>query len=655
MQLPIDAYLESLYQELLSLREGAPADNIPELAKVDPDRFGIAIVTMDGHIYQVGDHETAFTIQSISKAFVYGLALCDRDPAVVRERVGVEPSGEAFNSISLDPRTGAPVNPMINAGAIATTALVAGASVELQWGRILGFLSACAGRPLSVDEAVYRSESETGFRNRAIAWMLRNFGKTASDPMPVLENYFRQCSVNVNVRDLAMMAATLASGGTNPLTGEQVLPARKVQPVLSVMATCGMYDASGTWLHDVGLPAKSGVGGGIIAVLPGRLGIAIYSPRLDAQGNSVRGLAACRRISEHFGLHVFAPVPRPDLVLARMYTAAESPSGRRRTPAQAAALRDEAEGIRILAIQGQVGPDGADYLIRQLADLAPGTRAAILDLHRVTGLASVAARMLLEAADRLSADGVELALARIPDRPGMSQVLVEAVRATRIRSFPDVEAATAWCEGLVLQGLGLGTERIAGPALDAFPLFTGLPAGELAQLTALLRPRTFAAGDMCMRQGEPADDGVFLLMAGEVDVLVERPDHGLHRIATLGPGQTVGELALAGQAARTASVIARTAVEVRSLGSAEFQALLASAPLLHATVLRRLCLELADKFAVTNRLVASLHLSDAPAIGAQIQQARTTRYWRRATGRQVHDDLFAALPADRPAPAQRSA
>jgi glutaminase len=647
MQLPISEHLATVHRDLLPLRDGAPADYIPELAKVDPDRFAIAIVTVDGHVYSVGDDAVEFTIQSISKALVYGLALADRSRAEVRERVGVEPSGEAFNSISLDPRTGAPRNPMINAGAIATTALIRGADVDEQWQRILDFLSACAGRPLVVDDEVYRSESSTGYRNRAIAWMLRNFDKTAEDPMPVLENYFKQCSVQVTVRDLATMAATLASGGINPLSGTRVLPGDDVQSVLSVMSTCGMYDASGAWLHDVGLPAKSGVGGGIMAVLPGRLGIAVFSPRLDAQGNSVRGLATCRRLSADFGLHIFAGMPRPELVLARIYTAAESPSGRRRSAAQAAILRDEAEGIRILAMQGQVGIDGAEYLIRQMADLAPGSHAVILDLHRVTSLSDVASDMLLRAAQAFAGTDMELVLARIPDREGLSPQLTQAVREQRLRAFPDVESATAWCEGQVLRQANVGTERIADVSIDDFPLFTGLSPSDRELVMQHLTVRTFAPGAECMRQGTSAEDGVYLLTKGELEVHITRPDQGLHRIATLSPGQAVGELSLAGQPVRGATVIARTAAEVRCLSVADFQALLIAAPLLHTSILKRLCLEMADKFATTNRLVASLHLADAPAIGSLVQQARTTRFWRRATGQSkaVDSGLFAAITA----------
>ncbi|HXE39664.1 MAG TPA: glutaminase A, partial [Azonexus sp.] len=269
MTSPIQVYLDSLHTRLASMQGGELANYIPELSKADPSWFSMSLVTMDGVAYSTGDSEQQFTIQSISKPFVFATALADRGVDFVTGKVGVEPSGDAFNSISLNPKTGAPLNPMINAGAIATASLVSGETPEAQWERIIASMSAFAGRELGLDEAVYRSESETGFRNRAIAWMLKNFGIIDGEPMASLENYFRQCSVLVDCRDLAYMAATLANGGVHPLTGQRALPVEHVERVLSVMATCGMYDFAGSWLYEIGMPAKSGVGGGIIAVLPG--------------------------------------------------------------------------------------------------------------------------------------------------------------------------------------------------------------------------------------------------------------------------------------------------------------------------------------------------------------------------------------------------
>lgn len=352
---PLQDYLEQLHRELLDMRSGKLADYIPELTTVDPDGFGLCVTTLDGITYAAGDADLPFTIQSISKPFVYATALADRGLAHVSKRLGVEPSGDAFNSISLDPHSGAPFNPMINAGAIAATSMAGGATPAAQWQRIVASLGCYVGRELSVDESVYQSESTTGARNRAIAWMLKNFSIIEGDPMPALENYFRQCSLLVTCRDLSLMAATLANDGVHPLTGKRALASEDVARVLSVMATCGMYDYAGSWLFEVGMPAKSGVGGGIIAVLPGRFGIGIYSPRLDDKGNSVRGIAACQRLSQELGLNLFRHGSKPATAISRVYTAAEVPSRRIPDAALRDLLRERARRIKYISLHGHLG------------------------------------------------------------------------------------------------------------------------------------------------------------------------------------------------------------------------------------------------------------------------------------------------------------
>src|SRR5215831_13963787 len=294
---PIQMYIDRLHEEYAGLDAGEVATYIPELAKADPAWFGICLATTDGCVYEAGDTRQPFTIQSISKPITYGLALEDRSPGPVLEKVGVEPSGEAFNSISLAPGTGAPLNPMINAGAIATASLVAGHSEEDRLQRLLAVFSLYAGRALSIDDRVYESERATGHRNRAIGHLLRSFGIITDDPQAALDLYFRQCSIAVDCRDLSLMAATLANGGVNPRTGERAVRHDLVERILSIMATCGMYDFAGEWVYAVGLPAKSGVGGGILAVLPGQLGIGVFSPRLDEHGNSYRGLKICEALA----------------------------------------------------------------------------------------------------------------------------------------------------------------------------------------------------------------------------------------------------------------------------------------------------------------------------------------------------------------------
>ncbi|MCB9850737.1 MAG: glutaminase A [Phycisphaerales bacterium] len=299
------AALNELHLKYRSLGEGAVADYIPELARANPDWFAICAVTPDGQVYEIGDYDQQFTIQSMSKPFVYGQALEDHGRDNVLQRVGVEPTGDAFNSIIKLDATNRPHNPCVNAGAIATTSLIKGNGPTERLNRMLELFRKYIGRKVYVDMSVFMSERTTGHRNRAIAYLMLNFGMIESDVEQILDLYFQQCSILVTCRDLAVMGATLANGGVNPLTGERALDPQYIRDVLTVMYTCGMYDYAGEWAYTVGLPAKSGVSGGIIAVVPNSLGIAVFSPRLDQRGNSVRGIRVCESLSQNFGMHLF--------------------------------------------------------------------------------------------------------------------------------------------------------------------------------------------------------------------------------------------------------------------------------------------------------------------------------------------------------------
>ncbi len=263
------------------------------------------IATVDGQVYEVGDSQQLFSIQSISKPFVYGLALQDHGPEHVLGKVGVEPTGEAFNSIVLDESTNRPFNPMVNAGAIATTDLVKGKDFPERIQRLLGMFKNYCGRDVYIDNSIFMSERVTGHRNRAIGHLMRNFDMVADKFEESLELYFQQCSVLVSARDLAVMGATLANAGVNPYTGQRAIDEAYIKYLLSIMLSCGMYDYAGEWAYRVGIPSKSGVAGGIVGVVPGRFGIGVFSPPLDSKGNSVRGIAAFRELSERFGLHIF--------------------------------------------------------------------------------------------------------------------------------------------------------------------------------------------------------------------------------------------------------------------------------------------------------------------------------------------------------------
>lgn len=286
---------------------GRVADYIPALADADPAWFGLSVVGVNGGIHEAGDVGIRFTIQSISKAFVFALASQAVGHERVHARVGVNNTGLAFNSvIALELNDGSPMNPMVNAGAIATTALVPGPSADERWHAVHDGLSRFAGRRLDVDDEVYRSESETNHRNRAIARLLHSYGRLDADVDETVDVYTRQCALQVDARDLAVMGATLADGGVNPLTGEQVVSAQVCRDTLSVLASCGMYERSGEWLFEIGLPAKSGVSGGIVAISPGKGAVGTFAPPLDQAGNSVRGQRACAFLSRALGLNLFA-------------------------------------------------------------------------------------------------------------------------------------------------------------------------------------------------------------------------------------------------------------------------------------------------------------------------------------------------------------
>ncbi len=282
----------------------------PALAKVSQNLFGICVVGIDGHVYAVGDADYEFTIMSVSKPFIFAL-ICDLIGATgARERLGVNATGYAFNSLAgierdKDGRT----NPMVNAGAIATTSLVPGQTEAEKWRFIQDGLSRFAGRTLSVNDEVYRSASDTNFRNRSIAWMLESTGRIYSNPVEAVELYTRQCSLNVSARDLAVMGATLAHGGVNPLTKEQVVKTDVCHYALAVMLTAGLYETSGDWLYEIGLPGKSGIGGGIVTVSPGKGGLGTFAPPLDEAGNSVRGQLTAQFLSQRLGLDLLMSSP----------------------------------------------------------------------------------------------------------------------------------------------------------------------------------------------------------------------------------------------------------------------------------------------------------------------------------------------------------
>ncbi len=306
------AIVEAGYERFLPVSEGKVADYIPALAAAPPDAFGVCVVGVRGRVFAIGDAEVDFTIQSISKLFVFALVCDVLGPAEARRRLGVNSTGMPFDSVmGVELNEDRTMNPMVNAGAVATTSLVPGESPEEKFSHIVDALSVFAGRRLSMDEDVYESEAANNDRNRGIAHLLAGYGRMYCDPDVATDIYTRQCSLRVTARDLAVMGATLADGGVNPLTGDRAIAPETCRRVLPVLATAGLYERSGDWLYDVGLPGKSGVSGGLVTVSPGKGGVGTWSPPLDEAGNSVRGQHMTTYLSERLGLNLFASTPLP--------------------------------------------------------------------------------------------------------------------------------------------------------------------------------------------------------------------------------------------------------------------------------------------------------------------------------------------------------
>ena len=390
MKNPIPDYLGDLLDEVRDERGGAVPTYIPELSKADPEWLGLALCTTSGNIYSAGDDEVEFTIQSLSKPFAYALAIEDAGMDAVFEAVGLEPSGEAFNELSLGD-DGRPVNAMINAGAITVNQLINGpdSSVDDRVEIIRQFLSALAGRDLEIDERSAETEVEGADRNLTLAHMLRSYDIITDSAHDAVLSYTRQCSVKVTVRDLAVMAATLANGGVHPWTERQLVEPNVARLTLSVMNSSGMYDAAGSWQARVGIPAKSGVSGGILGTLPNQLGIAALSPRLDESGNSVRGVKIFEELSEEMGLHLM--------------------NGTGIIGSESVRTIEHHGEDSVVVLQGPIDFSAAETALHKLAGVNLTGERVVLDLERVTHAQPIGVKMLGEGLRRLREQGQDIA------------------------------------------------------------------------------------------------------------------------------------------------------------------------------------------------------------------------------------------------------
>jgi len=472
---PLLRFLKGCHAEFAAQTGGSVADYIPELGKADPDHFGISLATLDGHIYEVGDTRVPFTIQSMSKPFVFALALDALGAARVESAIGVEPSGDPFNSIRLN-ADNHPFNPMVNAGAIACSGLIREAKGEAASDFLREALGRFAGRELDMDEAVFASESATGDRNRAIGYLLRNSEVITEDVSSVLDVYFRQCSVRVTARDIAVMAATLANRGVNPVTSAQVVTPYAVSRTLSVMTSSGMYDYAGEWIYRIGIPAKSGVGGGILAALPARLGLGSYSPRLDKHGNSVRGIKVCEALSSHYDLHMLDRSDDARNSIIAAYDIGNSPSRRSRRPHERTILAAHHDAVRVFELVGTLTLLNVDYVSRQLATNAR-PQFVIFDLRRVAAITRAGARLLAEEFRELASYHVTVVLSGIRRSSAQWNLIAEGCDGlSNVRNFYLLDTAIEWAEDQVVYRHGGAIDFHETTDLSEQPLLAGLDA-----------------------------------------------------------------------------------------------------------------------------------------------------------------------------------
>lgn len=603
---PFEDYLAQIHADLKGVDGGAVADYIPELAKAPPDGFAISFATIDGQVYSVGDAGHEFSIQSVSKPFAYAGALARLGQAAVVQKVGVEPTGEAFNSIVLDQKNNRPFNPMVNAGAIAVAALAEG---DTPAGRVEGMrrlFSAFAGRDLSIDAAVYRSEAETGHRNRAIAYLMLNTGMIERDPEEVLDLYFQQCALKVTTEDLALMGATLANNGVNPRTGQALIGPEEVRDVLTLMMSCGMYDYAGEWSFDVGLPAKSGVSGGIIAVLPGQLSIAIWSPKLDEIGNSVRGVAACGRISRDFGLHLFMNAATVEDVVRRQARANQQPSLRIRNPRERDILAREGHRIALVELQGALYFASAERMIRSLDEIAEEVDYLILDFRRLNSLDAAAKRFFNDFLSRTRAAGLEIAFAETAGgAQGKEETLAALAEANGARMFRTVDTALETYEEIILEKFREPYDHTRF-SLETIELFKGLTREQIKLVEACITPRQFEAGTTVMQRGEDAQY-FYVVARGSVSVILPGTrEGGVTRVGCIGPGQFFGEMAVLEGGVRSADVVADERVVCYGLSADDLTALGAQDPVILSVLLGNMAREFATRIRRGNDIISSL-------------------------------------------------
>jgi glutaminase len=557
MKPPLYRFLESCYDETAINLSGNVANYIPELKKCDPDKFGISLTTLDGHTYNKGDCVTPFTIQSISKAFVFAQALEDLGSDCLESVISVEPSGDAFNSIRLT-QDNRPFNPMVNAGAIACTGLIVSNHGKDAFRYIIDTLSRFAGRELEIDEAVYQSESLTGNRNRAIAWLLRNYSRLPEEVDYVLDVYFRQCAILVTAQDLSVMAATLANNGTNPRTNEKIISPYVVARTLSVMTSSGMYDYAGQWLYKIGMPAKSGVAGGIIASLPASLGLGIYSPRLDSYGNSVRGISVCEKFSSYLNLHVLSRNIDIKACILADYNLAYIRSRRQRLPLENQLLQEYQDDVRIVELVGALTVSTMDFISRTIISKSDSLKFLVLDMKRVPGMSDAAASLLATLCNEIEKNGIKVIFSGMKTEIGDMFPICENLGIEE-RFFILLEDAIECVENAIIKKYSDGKTGDRAIQLSEQLLLKDFSSDEINSLERNCLKKVYKCGEQIVFSGEPAKS-FFFLQIGNVSIKLPNGT----RLSSLSAGMSFGEMALL-EGKRSADVWADTYVECLEL------------------------------------------------------------------------------------------
>ena len=553
--LPLDIFLKNIYSNVLLNKSGKTADYIPELSRANPDQFGVALASSDGYIHEIGDSLQEFTIQSISKAFAYSLALELVGEKEVNKIIGVEPSGEAFNSIRFQ-NDNRPFNPMINAGAIACTALICSVEKSKAFKKIQKIMSDFAGRNLSLDEKVFKSENATGDRNRAIAWLLKNNKIIKTNVEQSLVTYFKQCSLLVSARDLATMGATLACNGINPVTKKRVISVENALKTMSIMVSSGMYDYSGEWVYRVGFPAKSGVGGGIIAALPSQFGLGTFSPPLDRQGNSVRGIEVCKRISSYYNLHILEIEGNIKDSIVASYNLQNIRSSTERKEKNIKILEKFGAKAHVYELAGSINFMSVDYIVRRLQELDE-KEVIILSMRKVSQLSSGADKLLDAFIQTLNSLSTKIIFSDIEFNSQTWNKIFGSLgnmEDNKTRLFENNNEAIRWVEDFLIQKYSTDEKVNINENLKEQFLFKALSNSDLDFLKERMIEKKFKKNVKIISKGDEAD-GIYFLQSGKVDIAINVQKS----LTTLNAGTCFGEFALIEpKSKRSANVITLT-------------------------------------------------------------------------------------------------